>query len=205
MSGSGLLVFLPLVAAIVGAIIGAYANGWYRDRQDKKAREREREGLLRIIDAELYENIRLLRGIAKNADLAKYPSQSHMSTDAWNQSRARLGEFLSEDRDHIFALNRHYTLVVRIRATLEDPEPLKDSLSRKERRNRSVQDEVTRADERGKNLLSILANRALVAGEKARNKGGKYIGPYLIITQPMKSLRPADKVFVPRNPIPGCH
>jgi hypothetical protein len=124
MSGSGLLVFLPLLAAIVSTLIGAYANGWYRDRQDKKAREREREGLLRIIDPELYENIRLLRGIEKNADLAKYPSQSHVSTDAWNQSRAR----------------------------------------------------VAGADESGKNLLSILANRALAAGETARNRGEKYIG-----------------------------
>ncbi len=48
-----------------------------------------------------------------------------VSTDAWNQSRARLGEFLFEDQDYIFALNRHYALVVRIRATLEDPEELK--------------------------------------------------------------------------------
>jgi hypothetical protein len=177
MVDSSLLVFLPLVAAIVSALLGAYANGWYRDRQDKKAREREREGLLRIIDAELYENIRLLREIAKNADLAKYPSQSHVSVDAWNQSRARLAESLSENQDHIFAFNRHYALVVRIRATLEDPEALKNSLSRKERRNLGVQDAVSRADERGKNLLSILANRALTAGENARSKGEKYIGP----------------------------
>jgi hypothetical protein len=176
MSGSGLLVFLPLLAAIVSTLIGAYANGWYRDRQDKKAREREREGLLRIIDPELYENIRLLRGIEKNADLAKYPSQSHVSTDAWNQSRARLGEFLFEDQDYIFALNRHYALVVRIGATLEDPEELKQSLSRRDRRDRTMRARVAGADESGKNLLSILANRALAAGETARNRGEKYIG-----------------------------
>ncbi len=180
-----MLVFLPLLAATVSALIGAYANGQYRDWQDKKARDREREGLLRIIDAELYENIRLLRGIAKSADLAKYPSQSHVSTDAWNQSRARLGEFLSKDQHHIFALNRHYALVVRIRATLKDPEALKNSLNRRERRNRGMQDAVAGANERGENLLSVLANRALTAGERARNKAVKY-------TEPLPDYHAAD-------------
>jgi hypothetical protein len=45
MTNSGLIVFLPLVAAIVGA----WANGLYRDWQDKKARKRERNGLLMLI------------------------------------------------------------------------------------------------------------------------------------------------------------
>ena len=57
MTVSGLLIFLP----ILSAIIGAWANSWYRNREAKKAEDREREGLLRIIDAEVYENNRLLK------------------------------------------------------------------------------------------------------------------------------------------------
>jgi hypothetical protein len=173
---------LNLLPIIVAALIGAYANGLYRDHQDKQAREREGEGLLRIIDAELYENNRLLRNIKESADIAKYPSQSHLSTDAWDQSRARLGQFLSRDAGHIFTLNRHYTLVTRIRATLQDPAELQkslDSASRKRRRTKEykdLQEQVGRAEVAGESKLSSLANQALSAGEEARQKGGEYTG-----------------------------
>ncbi len=55
MSGSGLIVLLPLVGAGVGALIGAVATGVVTAWREMKARDREREGLLRVIDAKLYE------------------------------------------------------------------------------------------------------------------------------------------------------
>jgi len=60
-SNSVLIVFLPLIGAVVGGIVGAWANSWYRGQEAQKADDRERESLLRIIDAEVYENMRLLK------------------------------------------------------------------------------------------------------------------------------------------------
>ncbi len=70
MTVSGLLIFLPILSAFVGAIIGAWANSWYRNREAKKAEDREREGLLRIIDAEVYENNRLLKDMIAEPHIA---------------------------------------------------------------------------------------------------------------------------------------
>lgn len=64
----GLIVFLPLVAAFVGAIIGAWANSWYRNREAKKAEDRERDGLLLLIHAELHHNVSLLMALVDNPD-----------------------------------------------------------------------------------------------------------------------------------------
>ncbi len=172
MSGSGLLVLLPLV----GVVVGAVANGLYRDWQDKRTRTRERVGLLRIVDAEIYENNRLLQIIKKDPDLTKYPSMSSLSTSAWDQSRTRLADLLSKDQEHLFSLVRHYALIVRIRAALDDPEVLDNSLSRKERRDKIIKTRVTEAKGSGLSMVATLANRALSDGENARRKGEKYIG-----------------------------
>ena len=53
MTLSGLVIILPLVGAIVGGFAGAVATGLVRAWQDRKARDREREGLLLLIDAEV--------------------------------------------------------------------------------------------------------------------------------------------------------
>ncbi len=172
MSGSGLLVLLPLV----GVVVGAVANGLYRDWQDKRTRIRERVGLLRIVDAEIYENNRLLQIIKKDPDLTKYPSMSSLSTSAWDQSRTRLADLLSKDQEHLFSLVRHYALIVRIRAALDDPEVLDNSLSRKERRDKIIKTRVTEAKGSGLSMVAIMANRALSDGDNARRKGEKYIG-----------------------------
>ena len=60
---SGLIILLPLVAAFVGAIIGAYANSLYREREVKQAEDRERKGLLTLIATELNYNRYVLESI----------------------------------------------------------------------------------------------------------------------------------------------
>jgi hypothetical protein len=52
----GWIVFLPLVGAILGAVIGAWANYKYREQEAKKAEECERDGLMRLIAAEVIVN-----------------------------------------------------------------------------------------------------------------------------------------------------
>jgi hypothetical protein len=85
-SNSVLIVFLPLIGAVVGGVVGAWANSWYRGREAQKADDRERESLLRIIDAEVYENMRLLKDMRTDPDISeKYPSRAALSTDVWDQ------------------------------------------------------------------------------------------------------------------------
>jgi hypothetical protein len=86
---SGLIVFLPLV----GVIVGTLATGVVRAYQDWMGRRRERKGLLRIIDAEVYENNEVLYRMITDPDLSEqYPSRAAQSEDAWDQSRARLAQ-----------------------------------------------------------------------------------------------------------------
>ncbi len=96
MKDSALIVFLPLVGAVLGAIVGALANGWYRDREAKKAEDREREGLLRLIDLEVqYNKLQLHIGIKGEARLFDLLSINKPSTDIWDRSAVRLTQLLT--------------------------------------------------------------------------------------------------------------
>ncbi len=59
MTDSGLIVLLPLV----GAIGGAWANSWYRNREAKKAQEQETKALLILIDQEMRVNAVILNSM----------------------------------------------------------------------------------------------------------------------------------------------
>jgi hypothetical protein len=63
MPDSEWIVFLPLVGAVVGGIVGAWANSWYRDREAKKAQDRELRGLLALITSEVDFNRAVLKAI----------------------------------------------------------------------------------------------------------------------------------------------
>jgi len=171
-TNSGLIVLLPLVGAVVGGIVGAWANSWYRGREVQKAEDRERDSLLRIIDAEIYENMAVLKDMQTDPDISeKYPSRAALSTNVWDQSWPSLSRLLSRDQDHIFALVRHYASVRRISARLSDPDAPLSARSKHERR-------IKTADIRKKRLklLSSLANLAYLDGKAIREKGTQYIG-----------------------------
>jgi hypothetical protein len=171
-SNSVLIVFLPLIGAVVGGVVGAWANSWYRGWEAQKADDRERESLLRIIDAEVYENMRLLKDMRTDPDISdKYPSRAALSTDVWDQSWSSLSRLLSKDQDHIFALVRHYASVRRIGALLSDPDAPLSAKSKHVRRTKTANIRRDRLK-----LLSRLANLAYLDGKEIREKGKRYIG-----------------------------
>lgn len=171
-TSSGLIVLLPLAGAVLGGIVGAWANSLYRQWEAKKAEDRERESLLRIIDAEIYENMAVLKDMRREPDISeKYPSRAALSTDAWDQSWASLSRLLSKDQDHIFAMVRHYASVRRISAVLSDPDAPLSAKSKHERRTKTTDIRKKRL-----NLLSSLANLAYLDGKAIREKSGQYIG-----------------------------
>ena len=118
MTNSSLIVFLPLVAAFVGAIIGAWANSWYRNREAKKAEVREREGLLLLIDLEVhYNNEHLDNCIRDEAKLFDLLSIIKLRTDFWDGSAARLTQLLAPLE--VGALTVYYKEIARIRDVIE--------------------------------------------------------------------------------------
>jgi hypothetical protein len=88
-SSTGLLIFLPLLSATIGALIGAFANGRYRDWQDKKARNSERRGLITLISVEV-----LLNDILFRTGMELSPLAQRFDASVWEQSKVRLAELL---------------------------------------------------------------------------------------------------------------
>jgi hypothetical protein len=120
MSKSGLIAVLPLVAAsLVGAIIGAVANGLYRDWQDKKAQKRERNGLLMLIYYEVNFNDSGLKSATP------YPTKiiaDTLRTDAWDKAQAKLAQELPID--YVQQLAHYYGQIMLLKAwsSVEDTE-----------------------------------------------------------------------------------
>jgi hypothetical protein len=88
-----------VILIIISAFSGAWANGWYRDQEVKKALERELEGLLYLIDAELYDNELKLQALIRGPNLIEYPSLIAPTTEDWNQAKHRLTQLKLPARD----------------------------------------------------------------------------------------------------------
>jgi hypothetical protein len=96
---SGLIVFLPLVSAFVGAIIGAWANSWYRNREAKKARDEEREGLLILLGEEVHTNNRSLETFlnvfhAEPWNDTRANVAATLRSEVWDESKVRLAQLV---------------------------------------------------------------------------------------------------------------
>jgi hypothetical protein len=141
MTNSGLIVFLPLVGAILGGIVGAvggaWANSWYRDREAKKAEDQERKGLLSLINAEVVEHWITFFVKPPPAAIA-----AQLSTDNWDRSKTRLAQLLPAN--DIFVLVSYYSQINLIRnqcrslADAEDTEGVEDFISKAEAQTNEV-------------------------------------------------------------------
>jgi hypothetical protein len=151
------------LAILLLNILYGRAVAWWNRRQ-------ERKGLLRIIDAEVYENNEVLKPMIRDPDLAEqYPSRrASLSADAWEQPRARLAQLLRPR--HIQSLVAHYASISRIKATLADGDVPTKGKSREEKQK------VANVRQKRRALLSNLANLGWLEGEEIRKKGKKYIG-----------------------------
>jgi hypothetical protein len=91
---SALIVFLPLI----GAVVGAWANSWYRNREAEKARDEEREGLLILLSMEVSTNNRsletFLMGLAATPDENRASVAATLGSEAWDESKVRLAQLI---------------------------------------------------------------------------------------------------------------
>jgi hypothetical protein len=109
MARSDLIVLLPIVAAIAGAFFGAAANGLVGAWQSWRFRVRERKGLLRLLDGEIYYNETLLKQLKKNPSLIVWSSMGSLRSGNWDSAKTRLAQLI--DLEHTKALNTYYSHV----------------------------------------------------------------------------------------------
>ncbi len=133
----------PLLAAAVGGLVGALAAGGVRSWQDGKARDRERYGLLRIIDTEVADNHENLKGIFQvwktyqearttgtmsaheaYGGLFRYLAQDfatnqlRLEQDDWKENKAKLAQLIPPDQ--LDALVDHYKFTALVADIVND-------------------------------------------------------------------------------------
>jgi hypothetical protein len=92
---------LPVLSAVLGAVFGAAATGLVRFVGERRSDRRERRALMLLIDAEVYDHLRVLRGaqVAKQG-LAKHGADStqyvfpSIKTSDWDATKQRLAHLL---------------------------------------------------------------------------------------------------------------
>jgi hypothetical protein len=102
-----------VIAAFIGAIFGATANGWVSSWRDQRRRNDELRGLLNLIRSEMHYNASVLAGFAKDSEAP--PEQFEKAilkfrTDTWDQVSERLAQLLSSEE---LSLLVHYYGVIR--------------------------------------------------------------------------------------------
>jgi hypothetical protein len=149
--------YLPLIGAVLGAVVGGFVGAWansrYRDRETRKAEDREVTGLLRLIDIEIIDNQALLQTMTKEPAAIHPLTVAAIRTDAWASARATLVQHLTADDIDLLAeyYSRIHALKTVVTAYPEVQRDLPDS-----------------APEKGKpaDAWAQSAARAIDAGEK---------------------------------------
>lgn len=161
-----------LLAGLIGAL-SVFMLTTYRDwRREGRSIKRERNGLLRLTDMEIYQNVDKLEMMKDSPDIGqRYRAYSELHTSQWEESKSRLAQLLPTD--HLGVLVRYYGLLDKIGAHVGDegtPSPRYVTRKPKVKKARTV----ARAER--ENLLSVLSREGLEIGGKARELGSKYIG-----------------------------
>jgi len=150
-----------MVAAILGAVIGALANGWYREREVKALTKRERLGLLNLLSSEIEDNDSLLCLFMEHPMLIDPQTTAGLQTAAWDKAQVRLAQLLPEG--HLDALVRYYSQLhvlkvavdTNIREKIPEEHRLSDDKQLEEHKKR--------------------AKKSREAGQKARSLREKYL------------------------------
>lgn len=115
---SALTIFLPLVGAILGGIVGAWANSRYRDREEKKLRDQEIKGLTLLLFTEMGHNDATLETLKTFPDVADVPALFSLQTDVWEQCRVRVAQMVTNE--HTATLVRYYEMIQDILRIMND-------------------------------------------------------------------------------------
>ena len=87
----------PAVAALLGALLGAVVTQVVRQYFDRRQRQKELEGLLRLLDGERYRNHYILEYFWENPERITEAGEYVLRLAQWDASKARLARLLSDD------------------------------------------------------------------------------------------------------------
>jgi hypothetical protein len=128
-TNTGVIGWFTILAGLVGAILGgfggAWANSWYRNREAKKAEDRELEALMRLLSYEVERNGDVLNEFLMRLkddpdDDPRADTAANLVTEVWHESRVRLAHLLP-DPDHLRFLTYYYRNLESMRGGLEKP------------------------------------------------------------------------------------
>jgi hypothetical protein len=126
-----------VIAAFIGAVFGATANGWVSSWRDRRQKNSELRGLLNLIRSEIHYNRSVIVGfegpenpLEHDDDKGYDEAVLKLRTDTWDQVSERLAQLLSSEE---LSLLVHYYGVVRLmqidpsQVTSKDLEPIRSS------------------------------------------------------------------------------
>lgn len=87
----------PVLAALIGALIGSVSTQGIRELLDWRQRKRELRGLLRLIDGEIHSNGRQLEAYRDTPSWITDAPETTMRFEAWDASKVRLAQLLKDD------------------------------------------------------------------------------------------------------------
>lgn len=92
----------------VGGFVGSYAAHRLRERADGKREERERDGVLRLLLAEIKHNVEVVNTAQQDRPgLVGSPNLSYMKTETWRATRVRSTQLVP--RELLGCLEDYYT------------------------------------------------------------------------------------------------
>lgn len=99
-----------VLAALIGAVFGAAANGWVRGQETKRMQKRECKGLLRLINNEVAYNTALLQSFldkfSDDYEVDVAVKVSDLRTETWDKVMDRLAQLL--EREDLISLSSYY-------------------------------------------------------------------------------------------------
>jgi len=88
----------PVLAALIGAILGSTATHKWQVRRERKQRLRELSGIIRLLDKEVERNQKRIDPVSKGTyGRSPNPHEHVPATNVWDKVNVRLAQLLEDD------------------------------------------------------------------------------------------------------------
>src|SRR5215216_7999098 len=132
-------ILAPVLAALIGDILGSTATNLWQVRRENKQRVRERIGTLRLLDKEVERNQKRIDPVAKGTHGRSPNPHEHVpATNVWDKVNVRLAQPL-EDDDLFADLVKYYEIAHDLGKFVQDSSaPAQSKLNRMSIRSRRL-------------------------------------------------------------------
>ncbi len=105
-------------AALFGALLGALSTYVLREVAEKRRRNRELKGLLRLLYDETEYNDWVITSYRDDPDLVVTPAMPALSTEAWDKTNVRLAQLL-KDEELFGDLGQYYAAIRTLKRVID--------------------------------------------------------------------------------------